>query len=85
MAKRVAGIVLIIVGIVFSVWWVFQEGPHYETAEGSAALSADFLERGKILWEPEGGFVGHAVAAQLIALALGAMGIVLINKGPGDE
>ena len=78
--KRAVGFLLIIVGIVASFFWAFQEGAHYETAEGAAGLGGDLVEQGKKLWELEPGFAMHALLSQVLTLAVGAMGCFLLLR-----
>lgn len=82
--KRLFGLLLVIIGIVAAIAWVFQEGPHYESAEGAAGLGGDLIEQGELLWEPESGFTTHAVVAQVVTLALIVFGSVLIMRMQED-
>ncbi|MBN1425769.1 hypothetical protein JXA88_14550 [Candidatus Fermentibacteria bacterium] len=78
MRKKIAGVLLTLLGIVAAIGWSFSETAHFESAD--TALGGDLVDKGRILWQPESGFVLHAVLSQFVAIALGVMGIVLVAR-----
>jgi len=78
MLKKCAGFVLFILGIVAAVGWSFLEKAHYESAQ--SGLGGDLVDKGRIMWQPEGGFTLHTILVQCVALALGALGIMLVSR-----
>jgi hypothetical protein len=74
--KLILGVLFILLGIYTAFAWTFREQPHYESAENSG-IGGDLVEKGQMLWKPEGGFVVHAVAAEAVAIGLGIVGVLL--------
>lgn len=75
--KMTLGVLFVLLGIYTAFGWTFREQPHYESAEGSG-IGGDRVEKGRMLWQPESGFVGHAIATEAVALGLGIVGVFLI-------
>jgi hypothetical protein len=73
----VLGVLFLLLGIYTAFGWTFREQPHYESAENSG-IGGDLVEKGRMLWQPEPGFVGHAVATEAVVLGLGIVGVILV-------
>ncbi len=83
MRRILGGVVLLLVGIVAAVGWSFFEKPHYESAQ--SGLGGDLVEKGRMLWQPEAGFILHSVLTQYLALGLGALGVMLVSRRAAAE
>lgn len=83
MLRKIACVLLFVLAIVAAIGWSFYEKPHYESAQ--SGLGGDLVDKGQMLWRPEAGFALHSVLAQLIALGLGVVGVILVSRGTAAE
>lgn len=78
MLRKLAPVVLFALCVAAAIGWAFLEKPHYESAQ--SGLGGDLVDKGRMLWEPEAGFLIHVILLQCVALAVGALGVGLISR-----